>query len=59
MLRKDLLPHFLLSFMDIRIKLISVLLDGELLVIVDWNEDFFCADGLFFRIMELLDIRVL
>lgn len=44
--------------MDIRVKLVSVLPDCELLVIIDWNIDLACAIRFVIRIVELGDIRV-
>lgn len=58
-LRQDLLPHLLLPLMDIRIKLIAVLLDRELLVVVDRNEDFLSANWFLLWVVELLDVGVL
>lgn len=58
-LRQDLLPHLLLPLMDIRIKLIAVLLDRELLVVIDRDEDFLSANWFLLWVVELLDIRVL
>lgn len=45
--------------MDIRIELITVLLDGELLVVVDRDKDFLCAHGLLLGVVELLHVRML
>ena len=59
MLRQDLLSHFLLAFVDIRIELVTVLLDGELLVVINWNEDFLGAYWLLLGVMELLDVWML
>ena len=56
---EDFLSHLLLSLMDVRVKFVSVLLDRELLVIVDWNEDFLCANWLFLWVMELLYVWML
>ena len=57
-LRQDLLPHFLLSLMDIRIELIAVLLYGELLIVVNRNEDFLSAIRLLLWVVELSNIRM-
>jgi len=59
MLSQYLLPHFFLSFVDVGIEFVTVLFNRELLVIVDRNEDFFRADRLLFRVMELGHIRML
>lgn len=59
MLRQYLLPHFFLSFVDIRVEFVTVFFNRELLVIVDRNEDFFRAVRFLFRVMELGYIRVL
>jgi len=39
--------------MDIRIELVSVFSDGEFLVVVDRNVNFFLANWFFFRVVEL------
>ena len=59
MLSEDLLSHFFLAFMDIRIELVTILLDGELLVVINWNEDFLSAHWFLLGIMELLHIWML
>ena len=59
MLSEDLLSHFFLAFMDIRIELVTILLDGELLIVIDWNKDFLGANWFLLGIMELLDVWVL
>lgn len=55
---EDLLSKFLLSLMNISIKLISVLSDWELLVIINWDEDFLVAVGFIFGVVELGHVRV-
>ena len=59
MLGQQLLPHFLLSFVDIRIELVSVFSDREFLVVINRNVDFLRADWFLIRIVELRDVRVL
>ena len=59
MLRQNLLPHLLLAFVDIRIELVAILLDGELLIIINGNEDLLGAYRLLFRVVELGHIRML
>ena len=58
-LGQNLLPHFLSALVNVRVKLVAVLLDAELLVVVDWNENLLSTDGLFLWIVELSNIRVL
>ena len=59
MLSQNLLPHLLLALVDIRIELVTVLLDRELLIIIDRNEDFLGAYWLLFGVVELGHIRML
>ena len=59
MLRQNLLPHLLLALVDIRIELVTVLLDGELLIIIDRNKDFLGAYWLLLRVVELGNIWML
>ena len=59
MLSQNLLPHLLLALVDVRVKLIAVLLVGELLIIIDWNEDLLSAYWLLLRVVELGYVRVL
>ena len=59
MLRQNLLPHLLLALVDIRIELVTVLLDGELLIIIDGNKDFLGAYWLFLWVVELGHIWML
>ena len=56
---QDLFPHFLLSLVDVRIELVPVLSDRELLVIVNWDKDFLSADWFFVWVVELGHVRVL
>ena len=58
-LSQDLLTHLLLSLVDVRIQLVSVLTDGELLVVVNWNEDLLCANWLLVWVVELSHVRML
>jgi len=58
-LGKNLLSHLLLTLMDIRVKLVSVLTDRKLLVIVDGDVDFLRANWLLVRVVELRDVGVL
>ena len=44
--------------MDVRIKLIPVLFNRELLVVVNGNEDFLSAVWLLLRVVELLNVWV-
>ena len=45
--------------MDIRIELVTILLDGKLLVVINWNENFLRAHRFLLGIMELLDVWML
>lgn len=58
-LRQNLLPHLLLALVDIRIELVAILLDRELLIIIDRNEDLLGAYGLLLRVVELGHIWML
>ena len=58
-LGENFLPHLLSALVDIRIELVAVLFDGELLVVIDWDVDFLSANGLFLRVVELSYVRVL
>jgi len=58
-LSQQLLPHFLLSFVDIRIELVAILFNGEFLIVVNWNEDFLRAYWLFLGVVELSYVWVL
>ena len=53
MLGEDFLSHLLLSFVDIRVQLVSIFLDRELLVVVDWDENFLRANWFLVFVMEL------
>ena len=59
MLSEDFLSKFLLTLMDIRIELVTVFTNGELLVVIDWNLDFLGTDWFLVWIMELSNIWVL
>jgi hypothetical protein len=48
-----LLPQFLLALVNVRVELVAVLPDGELLVVIDRNVDFLGANRLIFRVVEL------
>ena len=58
MLSEDLLTHFLLPLVDIRIKLVTIFSDRELLVVVDRDVDAPIANGLILRIVELSYVGV-
>ena len=58
-LSKDLFSHFLLSLVDVGVKLVSVLANTELLVVIDGNKDLFSADWFLIRVVELGDVWVL
>lgn len=53
-----LLSKFLLAFVDISVELVTVLPDGELLVVIDRDVDFLRAYRLVFRVVELGHVRV-
>ena len=55
---QDLLAQLLFTLVDIRVKLVSVLPDGELLVVIDRNVDLARADGLIVGIVELGNVGV-
>ena len=59
MLGQDLLCHFLLSLVDVRVQFVSVLTDRELLVVVNRDEDLFQAVWLLIWVMKLSDVRML
>ncbi len=59
MLGEDLLSHFLLSLVDIGVELVSVLTNGELLVVVNRDEDLFQTVRLLIWVVELRNIRML
>ena len=56
---QNFLSHLLLALMDIRIELIAILLDGELLVVVNWDKDFLRTYWFLLWVVELLHIRML
>ena len=58
MLGKNFLSHLLSTLVDIRIELVAILFDGELLIVVDRNVNFFCTNWLFFGVMELGYVRM-
>ena len=55
---QDTLPQLLLPSMDIRVELVSVLANRELLIIIDRDANAACAHRFVLCIMELCDIRV-
>lgn len=59
MLGQNLSAKFLLALVDIRIKLVPVLSDRELLIIVNWNIYFLSANRFFVWVVELGYIWVL
>ena len=59
MLCQNLLTHLLFPLVNIRIKLVSVLFDGELLIIVDRNHNLLGTYWLFLGVVELGHIRML
>jgi len=56
MLSEDLSAQLLLPFVDVGIKLVSVLSNGELFVIVNWNKYLFSANTFIFSVMELDEV---
>jgi len=58
-LSQNLFSHFLLSLMDIRIELVSIFSNWEFLIVVDRNVDFFRANWLLIRVMELCYVWML
>jgi len=59
MLSKNFFAHFFFPFVNIRIKLISILFYREFLIIINWNKYFLLAIRFFFWIVELSDIGML
>ncbi len=59
MLRKNFLSEFFFALMDMRVKLVPVFSDRELLVIINRDKYFLVADWLFIWVVELSNIRVL
>lgn len=59
MLGQDFLSHLLLSFVDIRVELVPIFFDRELLVIVNGNENLLCANWLLVGVVELRNVWVL
>ena len=55
---QNLFTKFLLSLMDIRVKLVAVFSDRKLLVVVDRNHYLPRAKRLIIRVVELSDIGV-
>ena len=55
---KDALPQFLLPPVDIRVQLVAVFANRELLVVVDGNVDTASAHRLVLRVMELSHVGV-
>ena len=58
-LSQDLLAEFLLALVDIRVKLVTVLSNGKLLIVVNGNENLLLAVWLFIGVVELGYIGVL
>ena len=59
MLRQQLLSHFLLTLVDIRIELVSVFSDREFLVVIDGYKDLLGAVWFLVWVMELSNVRML
>lgn len=59
MLGQQLLPHFLLALVDIRIELVSVFSNREFLVVIDRYEDFLRAVWFLIWVVELGNVWVL
>lgn len=59
MLGQDFLSHLLLSFVDIRVELVPIFFDRELLVIINGNENLLCANWLLVGVVELRNVWVL
>ena len=55
---EDLFPKFLLAFVDIRIKLVTILSDREFLVVINWNVDLLRAIWFLVWVVELSYVRV-
>lgn len=55
---EDLLAELLLTLVDVCIELISVLTDGELLVVINGNVDLLGAHWFILGVVELAHIRV-
>lgn len=55
---RTLLAQFLLPLVDVRVQLVPVLPDRELLVVVDGDLDFLRAVGLVVRVVELGHVLV-
>ena len=58
-LRQQLLSHFLLTLVDIRIELVSVFSDREFLVVIDRYEDLLRAVWFLVWVVELSNVRML
>jgi len=56
---QNLLTHLLFPLVNIRIQFVSVLLDGELLIIVDRNHNLLGTNWLFLGVVELGNIWML
>lgn len=54
----ELLMQFLLATDYIRVQLLTILADRELLVVVKWNVNLLFANGLIIRVMELSHVRM-
>jgi hypothetical protein len=55
---QNLLAEFLLALVDIRVELVAVLTDRELLVIINWNLDLARANWLVVGVVELGHVGV-
>lgn len=55
---KNFLAELLLSLVDVRVQLVAVLPDRELLVVVNWNVNLARADRLVIRVVELGNVGV-
>ncbi len=56
---ENLLSELLLASMDVGVQFLSVLSDGEFMVIVHCDVDLLLANWLILRLMEQLHVRVL
>lgn len=56
---KHLLSDFLLSLVNVSVKLVSVFSDGEFLIVINRNVDLLSANGLILFVMELSHVRML
>jgi hypothetical protein len=58
-LSQDFLSHLLSTLVNIRIELVAVLFDGEFLIVINRNVNFFCTNWLLLGVMELSYVRML